>query len=333
MNNTLPERLQRLVSLWGPAGREHRVAGALEEMIRSFVDEVRTDPFGNLIAVRRGAPGSRRVMLAAHMDTAGALAVEATPEGMIRLAPVGDWKAVHLIGQRVVWENGTVGVIQCEPGTDPKDLDFRKLWCDIGAGSRDEALERVSLGEMCTLAAGLQAMGDGIVVGAGLDNRAGCAVLLEVAERLGPVPCEVIFAFTCQGSVGARGGGPAAYGVRPDAALVVDTAPAAPGGSKAQVRLGQGPALRLKDGAFMAHFELSQRVRQVAEEAGLPLQTEISPDRNHGDARAIAAAAGGVPTAVLDLPVRYLGTAGEMAHWKDLTALADLLRKVLQQFG
>ncbi|MDB4897356.1 MAG: endo,4-beta-glucanase [Firmicutes bacterium] len=332
MTNSLLDRLHRLAAVWGPPGREHKVAEALQEMIKPHVDEVRTDPFGNLIAVRRGRPGARRVMLAAHMDTVGAIALNVSDKGLIHLGAVGDFKAHNAIGQRVVWGSGAVGVLQHEQVGDPKEIDIKKLWCDIGSSSREDALAHVRLGDMCTLVGELQQMGEAIV-GPGLDNRAGCAVLVELAEHLTETDHEVIFAFTSQGEVGPRGAGTAAFGAAPDMAFVVDVAAAGdvPGRPRVDVKLGQGPALKLKDGNYIAHHGLSELVRHVANEHQVLLQTEIvAGPGGHTDAQVVSVAGQGVATAVLDIPARYRGTAGEMVSMRDLHATADLVIKLLR---
>ncbi len=332
MKASLLERLHRLAAVWGPSGREHRVAEAISEMIRPFVDEVRTDRFGNLIAIRRGKEGGRRVMLSAHMDVTGAIALNISDKGLIHLGAVGDLKPQHAIGQRVVWGSGAVGVLQHEPVESPKDLSVKKLWCDIGATSKAEAEESVRLGDMCVLVGELQQLGD-VIVGPGLDNRAGCAVLVEVAERLGDVAHEVAFVFTAQGEVGPRGAGTAAFGVDPELAFVVDVAPAGdiPRGPRVDVKLGDGPALKLKDGRYMAHGPLSDLVREVAVEHGIPLQTEIVASlESRTDAQVVSIAGQGAPTAVIDIPGRYRGTGAEMVSAADLSATADLLVKLLE---
>lgn len=332
MSETMVERLHRLAAAWGPAGREHKIADALREHIQPFVDEIKSDKFGNLIAVKRGAPGGKRVMLAAHMDTIGAIAVTISDKGLISVSPVGGFKPFNAIGQRVVWGSGVVGVLQHEPVTEAKEVDFKKLWCDIGATSREEALENVRPGDMCTLIGDLQQMGE-CLVGPGLDNRAGCAVLLEAAEHLTESDHEVAFVFTCQGEIGPRGAGAAAFGVEPDLALVVDVASSGdvPKSPRVEVKLGGGPALKLKDGNYMANHALSSLVRRVAEENSIPLQTEIVASPNgHNDAQVVAVAGQGIPTAVIDIPARYRGTAGEMVNVRDLHAAADLVLKLLQ---
>ncbi|HYG56987.1 MAG TPA: M42 family peptidase [Symbiobacteriaceae bacterium] len=331
MSTTMIERLHRLAAVWGPSGREQKVAAAITEAIGPLVDEVRSDRFGNLIAVRRGAGGGKRVMVVAHMDTIGAIAMNINDKGLILLEPVGGLKAWNAIGQRVVWGSGVVGVIQHEPVEEAKEVSFKKLWCDIGATSRDEALENVRLGDMCTMAGDLQQMGD-VVAGPGLDNRAGCTVLLEVAQHLEPINHEVVFVFACQGEVGPRGAGTAAYGIDPDLAIVVDVSATGdvPKAPRVEVRLGAGPALKLKDGNYMAHHAVGNLVRTVAEQQTIPLQTEIvaSPG-GHSDAQVVSIAGQGIPTAVIDIPARYRGTGTEMVSLRDMHGAADLVLKLL----
>ncbi|MGE5673377.1 MAG: M42 family metallopeptidase [Mycobacterium leprae] len=327
---TMIENLQRLAAIWGPSGREHKIAQALQEMIGPHVDEVRTDKFGNLIALKRGS-GKGRLMLTAHMDTVGAMALNVSDKGMIYLAPVGNFKAHHAIGQRVLWGSGTTGVLQHEPVAEGKDIDFKKLWCDIGAANKEEALQRVRLGDMCVLVGEVSQMGD-FMVGPAMDDRAGCAVLLEVASRMGKVEHDVAFVFTAQGEIGPRGAGPAAFGLDPEFAVVVDVTTAGDyaGAPRVDVKLGKGPALKLKDGAYMAHGGMADWVFQTAAGHNLPMQREIATAATeHNDAQVVSVAGQGIATAVLDIPSRYRSTAGEMVHTADLTAAAELLLKLV----
>jgi putative aminopeptidase FrvX len=329
MSAKLLERLRRLTGIWGPSGREEKVAGTLEEMIAPFVDQMRRDRYGNLLAVKRGGPGGRRIMLTAHMDTAGAVALNVSDRGLVYLSPVGGLQAHNAIGQRVVWGSGAVGILQCEHAEDAKEIDFKKLFCDIGAASRQEVLEQISLGDICTFSADALVLDD-LVVAPGLDNRAGCAVLVEVAEHLDQTPHEVIFAFTAQGESTPRGAGVAAFSTEPDLALVVDAALAGdiPRVPRAAPRLGGGPALKLKDGGYVAHQALADFVQAVAEEQAIPLQIEISAGTS--EAQVVTLSGQGVPTAVIDIPIRYHGTAAEMVNLRDLHGAADLLLKLLE---
>lgn len=326
MSNLMVERLHHLSGVWGPAGREQKIAQAIEDEIAPLVDEVRRDRFGNLVAIRRG--NGKRVMLSAHMDTIGAIAMNISDKGLIHLEPVGGLKAFHAIGQRVVWGSGVVGVLQHEPVEEAKEVAFKKLFCDIGATSREEALENVKLGDMCTIVGEVLELGD-VLVGPGLDNRAGCAVLLEVAGHLEATEHEVCFVFTSQGETGPRGAGAAAFGIDPDLAFVVDVAAAGdvPKAPRVDVKLGKGPAIKLKDGNYMGHQGMIELVRQAALDHAIPLQTEIAA--GHNDAQVVSVAGQGIPTAVIDIPARYRGTAGEMVSIADMHGTADLLLKLL----
>ncbi|HWI65669.1 MAG TPA: M42 family peptidase [Symbiobacteriaceae bacterium] len=328
MKTSLLEQLHHLTAVWGPAGREQKIAGAIADAIAPLVDEVKTDRFGNLVACKRGTGNGRRVMISAHMDTVGAIAMNISDKGLIHLEPVGGLKAWNAIGQRVVWGSGVVGILQHETVDAAKEVDFKKLWCDIGATSREEALENVRLGEMCTLVGDLQQMGD-FVSGPALDNRAGCAVLLEVAAHLEKCEHEVYFVFTSQGESGPRGGGTAAFGVDPELAFVVDVGGAGdvPKAPRVDVKLGKGPAIKLKDGNYMGHAGMIDLVRGVAAEHAIPLQSEIAAGTS--DAQVVSVAGQGVPTAVIDIPGRYRGTGAEMVSLPDLHATADLLLKLL----
>ncbi|HYF91882.1 MAG TPA: M42 family peptidase [Symbiobacteriaceae bacterium] len=322
------EQLHRLAAVWGPSGREQSILRHLSDAIEPLADEVRVDRFGNLVAARRGSGAGKRVMVSAHMDTIGAIAMNISDKGLIHLEPVGGLKAWNAIGQRVVWSSGVVGILQHEPVEESKEIAFKKLWCDIGATSREEALENVRLGDMCTLVGDLQQMGD-FISGPSLDNRAGCAVLLEVARHLQPGDHDVCFVFTCQGETGPRGGGTAAFGVDPDLAFVVDAAAAGdvPKAPRVEVSLGKGPAVKLRDGSYMGHIGMIDLVRRVAADHAIPLQTEIATGNN--DAQVVSVSGQGIPTAVLDIPARYRGTAAEMVSLPDMHATADLLLKLL----
>lgn len=326
MSEKLRERVQQLAAIWGPSGREQRVADAVRAMITPFVDEVRSDRFGNLLAVRKGSERGRRVLLSAHMDTPGAIALNVSDKGLIYLAPVGGLTAHHLVGKRVVWGSGATGVLQCEHGDG--EPTFKKLFCDIGATAKESALEQVALGDICTLAGEVEVRGD-LAVGPGLDNRLGCAVLLEVAEHLGTCEHTVLFAFTAQGEVAPRGAAVAAFGAEPDLALLVDSSLSGdqPGVRQVKTRLGGGPALRLKDDGYVAHHGLAEQIAAVAEAESIPLQLSVSPTGSEG--RAVTAVGPGVPTAVIDIPVRYQGTGAEMANIRDAHGAADLLLKLL----
>lgn len=333
--------VKELASVWGPSGFESQIAAAIRTLITPHVDQVTSDPFGNLIAKRSGT-GGKRVMLAAHMDTIGGVVLNISESGLLYCGPVGGFKAHQALGHRALFGNGLRGVIQHEAVEAPKDIEMKKLWVDIGATSRAEAEALVSLGDIFTVEAPLIDLGDRLVA-PGLDDRASCAVLIEVARRLEHTAHDMAFVFTAQGEItaveGPRGAAAAAYGADPDVALVValtsagDTQKASGEASKApasETKLGDGPVLRLKDGQFIAHEGVKSLLIQTADAHNLPLQREVVPSgQGHSDAHVIAATGRGVPAGVITIPARYRSTAGEMVSLADMEGAVNLILKAL----
>lgn len=334
--STLLERLKRLTEAYGPSGREEAVRALIEEEVRPLADEVRVDPLGNLIARRapRGAAGggeSRRVLVAAHMDEIGLIATHIDDDGFIRFEPVGGQDAKVLVGQRVRFENGVVGVIGTEKLEDAKDLKLAKLFIDIGARSGAEARERVRVGDMAVFHRPLEQAGDRLIAKA-MDDRSGCAVVVEAMSRLESSPHEIFFVFTVQEEVGLRGARTAAYGVEPDVAVAVDITlagdtPEPP--HRVSVKLGQGPAIKIKDLSVISHPLVRDWMTRAAEGHGIPHQYEVLPIGGT-DAGAMQLARSGVPSGVLSIPCRYAHTPAEMVDAGDLENAVRLLVAMLE---
>jgi putative aminopeptidase FrvX len=349
MSETLKESLRRLVTVPGPSGRESEVGRVIADLIRPFVDEVRTDALGNIIATRGAAdsgvatavaapvasPASRsRLMLAAHMDTASLIVTEVTKDGFARFALVGVYGAASLPGQAVTTLAGTVGVVGLDDGVDPKDIGSGKMHIAFGAADREAAKKLgVFPGEAFCLTRDLIDLGD-TVSSPALDNRAGCAVVIETARLLreaDSAPAAIIdFVFTVQGAIAPRGARPAAFALRPSLALAVDvTAARGPGKPKTRVELGQGPTIRVMDGSYVAPVAVREQLARAAAEAGIAWQVEVSSSEDDvTDAAAVEIAGAGTLTGVVGLPARQARTAAAVVSLADLLAAARLLAKV-----
>lgn len=324
----------------GPSGHEQSVRARLQELVAPYADEVRVDPLGNLIVTGRSrkgegdGPQSRRIMLAAHMDEIGVIAIHIDDDGFVRIRPIGGVSPTMLLAQRVRFTNGTVGVVGSEPVEKPGDLTFEKLFVDIGAASKEEAQARIRIGDAASLCHRVEEAGSHRLIGKGLDDRSGCAVLVQTLRELAdnPSPHAVYFVFTVQEEVGLRGAGPAAYGIEPDFALAVDVTATGdyPKAKTLDVGLGKGVAIKVQDRSVIAHRGVRELLVETAEAAGIPYQLEILPFGGT-DAGAIHLTRAGVPSGVVSLPTRYLHTPGEMVDVRDLDAAVSLLLEVLRQ--
>ena len=144
----MKELVKRLSEAFGPSGSEDQIRSIIRSEVEQYADEIRVDAMGNLIcrvAPKNPAPGSgpgavpKRIMVDAHMDEIGIVVSYIDEKGFLRFSPVGGLSPHVLLGQRVVFADGTVGVFGTEKLDDIKDLKFDKMFIDIGARDRAEA--------------------------------------------------------------------------------------------------------------------------------------------------------------------------------------------------
>lgn len=321
--------LERLSDCYGPSGSEERIRDLVRDEIKSLVDQVRVDAFGNLIAHRRGTGSHRKkIMLAAHLDELGVMVTFIDGRGFCRFGALGHVKPLTLLGARVQFENGAVGVIGREENrAAANEIDMDTLFMDLGMPASETSTVRV--GDSACFAREFTEAGD-FLIGKALDGRAGCAVLIETLRQLRKSPHDLFVAFTVQHQVGARGAGAAAYAIQPDAAFVIDTASAhdTPGSTAGGIALGNGPAIKFQDQGALTSSSTRQMLLETARHVRIPIQLDVKP-RSDGDTMPIQAAHQGVPTAALALPIRYHNTASEMIHTADADNAVKLLLALL----
>jgi len=325
------ETLRLLTEAFGPSGSEEQVRDIICSQIEGLADEVRSDALGNLIAVKRGS--DKRVMLAAHMDEIGLIVTYVDEKGFLRFGRIGGVRPVTLVGSRVRFADGTVGVIGAEKLDDPSKVPgFDKLYIDIGATSRDAVHLRV--GDVACMDRPLVDVGHRIIAKA-LDDRIGCTVLIEALRRLKNTRHEAVFVFTTQEEVGLRGATASAYGTDPDVAIAVDVTgtgdtpgkpPVAPAPA---LSLGEGAAIKVKDGGMLAHRGVKDLLVRRAEEHDIPYQLEVL-EAGTTDARAMQTTRAGVPAGCISVPCRYIHTASELADIRDADAAVRLIVAVLE---
>jgi putative aminopeptidase FrvX len=312
---------------FGVSGREERVREAIEVFVRPLVDDIIHDTTGSLICVKKGG-GSRRVMISAHMDVIGFVITHIDERGFFRFSEVGHQIEAYLLGRRVVFENGRVGVIGIEKLEGGKNLKKERMFIDIGARDRADGERDVKPGDMCAVLEP-HAVTERIITGGWMDDRIGCFVLLEVLENLRFVRNDVYFVFSSQEEVGLRGATTAAYRIEPHVGLAVDVTPAAdlpegePVGSSA---LGRGAAIKFMDQSVIVPRKLALRLEKLARDGGIPHQRDIIR-RGGTDAHAMQLSRGGTISGGISVPARYVHSSGEMCALGDVQACIDLLKK------
>lgn len=325
----MKELIKKLTEAYGPPGVEGKVAEIISSEIGPYVDEVKRDKLGSVVARKRG--DGAKVMLAAHMDEIGLVATHIDKDGFIRFSPVGGVAPYRLTGMRVLFENGTIGVIGLERVEDPAKAGIDKMFIDIGTGSKEETESKIRPGDFAVFERGFCDLGKRLVAKA-LDDRIGCAVLIEVARRLKSSPNDIYFTFTVQEEVGLRGAGPTAYAIDPDIGIAVDVTGTGdtPEAAPMAVSLGKGAAIKVKDRSVISHPKVRELLISVAEENSIPYQLEIL-EWGGTDAGAIHISRAGIPTGAVSIPVRYIHTPSEMADIDDVEAAVRLLVCLLEK--
>lgn len=316
--------LKKLTEAHGVSGNECRIREILREEVSPHVDEVFSDTIGNLFA-KKGSGKKPRVMLAAHMDEIGLIVTGYEKSGLLKFDKVGGIDDRVLVSKRVVVGDDLVpGIIGAKAVHLQKAEERKKtigvdnLYIDIGVRSQDEAEKRVKLGDYVSFCSTTREIGDRCLSGKAFDDRAGCAVLAEILKD--NYDLELYGVFTVQEEVGLRGAGVAAFTVAPDIALVLETTTASDvAGTKEKnhvTKLGQGPAISLMDGTYIAPRSMVKLVVDTAEKHGIPYQFRQLTTAGT-DAGKISQTFEGIPTIVIAMPCRYIHSPASVIHLDD----------------
>jgi putative aminopeptidase len=334
-----------LTSLHGVSGNETAVISWLRARFEPLAESVTVDPLGNLFVTRPGPSDTSHLVVSAHADEIGLLVSALEPDGFLRLEDFTGVQPRLLEGRqvRVGPSPGVAGVIGARSahGLTPDEWErgarLGELYVDVGVESEAQvAALGIRVGDPVVVVSELQAVGTTRVAGKGLDNRAGCVVLLHLLQRLQgqDVPWHLTVLVTVQEEAGLRGAKVAYARLQPDLALVVDTRPA--GGTPdthsqtALPRLGQGVILSCATSGYLVSRAMQNAMQAVAQRRGVPYQWSVASGGS-SDASAAHLAASGVATMDLGLPRRYAHSPVELLDLRDLAAAVDFAEAVVMQ--
>lgn len=333
------ETLQVLSELPGVSGYENAVRNEICKRLDGHC-EYHVDPLGNVIAHKKGkSTPKNRIMFSAHMDEIGFIITYIEENGFLRFSTVGGIDNRVIPGKGVEVGDGRIRGVIGAKATHQQTNDERmqpvapdKLYIDIGAKSKEEALKHVHLGDRVAYIAPFERFGQDKILGKAFDDRAGCVMLLDMA--CSDLPYDCYFAFTVQEENGCIGGTTAAYGIDPDIGFAIETTTASDIGGTApekQVcRQGSGAAVSFMDKGTAYNMELYHLVLATAQKHGLPCQ---SKEGVYGgtEGRVIQTARAGARALTISLPCRYLHTASNMLQISDIVNTRKLLEHVLEE--
>lgn len=321
--------LKELCELQGVSGDEVAVRDYLRNKIAKYTAEIIEDPYGNLI-VRKGKSQKPRIMLAAHMDEVGLMVTGIEKKGLLKFHAIGIMPNVLLAKRVVIGKEKVCGVIGHKPIHLVKDDELKKvpemkdLFIDIGANSKEAAAKMIQIGDYATFDTEFHENGD-LVCGKAFDNRIGCHVLLELIQK---TDLPLYYAFTVQEEVGLRGAKIAAYRVKPDIALAIDTTSSGEWPTEKDIAqypvLGKGPALTVADRSVVCDQELVGILKAAAKHDKIPFQMK-RPMIGGTDAGTMHLVGEGVRSAVIATPARYIHSPLAIASKKDIAAVVRLI--------
>ncbi|MFD3445360.1 M42 family metallopeptidase [Microbacteriaceae bacterium 4G12] len=339
--------LKELTDAKGIAGNEREVREVMKKYIAPYADEITTDNLGSLVAKKVGNEQGPKIMVAGHLDEVGFMVTQIDDKGFLRFQTVGGWWSQVMLAQRVtiVTNDGDVtGVIGSKaphilsPEARKKPVDIKDMFIDIGASSKEEALEwGVRPGDQVVPYFEFQVMkNEKMLLAKAWDNRIGCAIAIDVLKHLqGEKHPNIVFGVgTVQEEVGLRGAKTAAYFVQPDIAFAVDVGVAGdtPGVTEkeAQGKLGEGPQIILYDASIVSHKGLRDFVVGVADELKIPYQYDSLPGGGT-DAGAIHVTMNGIPALAITLAVRYIHSHSSILHRDDYENTVKLIVEVIKR--
>lgn len=349
------DMLKRLTSAFGVSGAEEDVRDIiLETLAQRGINDLRVDGMGNVIAYKKGLKengGTGTVMLCAHIDEVGLIVTEITKKGFLRFKTIGGIDARVLPAKRVtVGKNRISGVIGSKPSHLKKKNDetlpeIEKMFIDVG-GNKERVEEAIKIGDYVCFVSEYTPFGENLVKAKALDDRVGCAILLELAKY--QFDCNIYFVFTVQEEVGCRGAKAVMHNIlgaaedakgtalpNPDFAIVVEGTTCddaleediKSGGFS--TKLGEGAAVSIFDKGSYSDKELSKKLYDTAVQNGIKVQYKQTIFGGN-DASAIHISGSGVRTAAISVPCRYIHSPSSVASLEDIEGCKEILRKLLE---
>lgn len=342
------QMMKELTDANGVPGNEAEPREVMKKHIEPFADEVVVDRLGSLIAVKNGNADGPKIMIAGHLDEIGFMVTRIDDQGFLSFQSLGGWWEQVMLAQRVtvVTRKGEYipGVIGSKPPhilppeARKKPVDKKDMFIDIGASSKEEAMEfGVRPGDSIVPVCDFTVMkNEKFLMAKAWDNRIGCAIAIEVFRRLkGEKHANRVYGVgTVQEEVGLRGAKTATHLIQPDIGFSVDVGIAGdtPGvtSKDALAKAGEGPQILVYDGSMISHTGLRHLVTDTADELGIPYQFDFVAGGGT-DAGAIHVTAHGVPALAISIATRYIHTHAAILHRDDFENAVKLLVEVIKR--
>jgi len=334
-----------LVELPGVSAHEKYVRKYMKQALSERCENIYQDKLGSIFGSLNEAVDGPVVMLAGHMDEVGAMVVDITKKGFIKMIPIGGINAPVALSQHmdIVLDDGTFcpGVVGAKPphllrdNTTKQVSDFDDFLLDIGADSKEHAIEMgVKIGQQIVFHNNYTVTKDGKkIISKAWDDRFGCAMSLDILESVKKeeLPCKFYAGANVQEEVGLRGAKTSSYMIKPDVFIAVDCSPCSDTFDDNEVggSLGKGFMVRFYDPKAIMHQGMKKFIEDTAKANGIPFQYYKSLGGT--DAAEVQLSESGVLVCTIGMPARYIHSTTSMIHTEDYESVRSVILAMLKQ--
>ena len=328
------EILEKLTAAFGVSGRENEINQLITDLVKDYVDEVVTDGIDNVIAIKKGyGEKKKRIMISAHKDEIGFMVMNIDSDGFINLRPIGGIPVSLSIGNRIIFRNGTVGVLSFKKDVENiKNNNVGDMFADIGAKNKEDALKYIKPGDVGSYYGPLCMLKNDRVVAKALDNRIGCYVAIKALTENTKPYNDIYYVFTSQEELGLKGAIVASRVVKPEIAVAVDVTSSfdTPVTKEGNAVLGGGTAIKIMDRSVICDESLIHIMQDICKTEDIAYQSDILA-AGGTDAGAIYTSNEGVRTGGLSIPMRYVHGPVGVVDMNDVKACIALLKSFVNQ--
>lgn len=323
--------LEELTQAWGVSGREKNVRAIIRREIRDYVDECYTDAMGNLIAYKKGtdSENNKKIMYTAHMDEIGFQVTHIEGDGRIKVYSVGWTWTSAIYNDKVIFQNGVIGVVGCDGPVEEAQNKAQALYIDIGCTSKEETMKYVQPGDYFGFIGKYYELQNDRISAKSLDDRVACYVLIEaIKKNQGQYPNDIYYVFTVQEEVGCRGSVVAAERIKPDIGVSVDVTPDHyyPCDLKGCNEVGKGVGVTFGNPSAMLDEYLVDEMVKTCEDNAIDYQRDVM-DRGGTDASSMNRAYYGTRVAGISIVDRYPHSQSSVISKHDVECAIELVDK------
>ncbi len=324
------EFAKKLISVYGPPGDEGQVAEILMAELKDYADDMHIDKLGNLLVHKKGKEGGKKIQFSAHMDHLGMIVTFIDEKGLLYFGSNGGIRPANILDARVEFKNGVQGVVCTSNPKDTSKLAFDNLFIDLGTLSKEETLKLVQVGDVAVFKGDYYETKQ-CVMSRSMDDRIACYILAETLKQLGDTENDLHFTFSVQEEVGLRGARVASYNVNPDYFFALDITGSGdfPGAPKMALKLGDGAAIKLRDGSLLTPKHMSDLLIGLCEKNEIKYQREVLLFGGT-DAGAAQTMRGGIDTGAISIPTRHIHGSSEICSKFDINECIRLTKAVCE---